>query len=366
MASHLDHLVIVSHAIHYEQEGVLFAYGPYAREIDIWASLFPRVTIAAPLRHEPPPGDCIPLRAGNLAIAPQLETGGDTVLRKLHQALFAPAHLWRLHRVLRRADAIHVRCPGNLGLPAAIMAPFYSRRIVAKYAGQWSERRGEPVSYRVQRAILKSALWRHGVVTVYGDWPGQPSQVVPFFTSMMTREQVECATAAAARKRLTMPLRLLYAGRLAAGKGVDALLLAAARLRDAGVPVETTILGDGPERLVLERLADVLGLRAVFAGAVGYEKVMQWYQQAHVLVLASATEGWPKVLPEAMCHGVVCAGTARGIIPWMLDGRGLTLARGDAEEIRQQRQAHRVRRFAPHRHAQGDGNDVQASRARRR
>ena len=53
-------LLIVSHVRHYRHDGQLGAYGPYAREIDIWADLFESVVIAAPLRRVPFPGDCLP------------------------------------------------------------------------------------------------------------------------------------------------------------------------------------------------------------------------------------------------------------------------------------------------------------------
>ena len=85
MASKPFTLVIVSHVIHYEHEGRLYAYGPYAREIDIWADLFPVVAIAAPLRRQVPPQDCVPFGRANIEVIPQLETGGDDLSAKLRQ-----------------------------------------------------------------------------------------------------------------------------------------------------------------------------------------------------------------------------------------------------------------------------------------
>jgi hypothetical protein len=38
-AKRLHSLVIVGHVVHYCSEGGLFAYGPYAPEIDVWADL---------------------------------------------------------------------------------------------------------------------------------------------------------------------------------------------------------------------------------------------------------------------------------------------------------------------------------------
>ena len=53
----LRRLLVVSSATHYLADGQLAAYGPYTREIDIWADLFDEVVIAAPCLHERAPGD---------------------------------------------------------------------------------------------------------------------------------------------------------------------------------------------------------------------------------------------------------------------------------------------------------------------
>lgn len=334
-AVEVGRLVVVSHVIHYLHEGVLSAYGPYAREIDIWADLFPEVVIASPCRSEAPPADALPFTRPNIRIAPQRETGGDRLAAKLKQVLMLPAHVWRLGRALRGADAVHVRCPGNLGLMGAVLAPLFSSRLVAKYAGQWNGYEGEPLTVRVQRAVLRSRWWR-GPVTVYGAWPGQPAHIVPFFTSMMTAEQVERGVSVAARKRIESPLRVLFSGRLVAAKRVSALLEGVALAARAGLKLETVVVGDGPERASLERQARGLGVgdRVRFMGALGFDEALKWYEWAHCLVLPSQhSEGWPKVVAEAMCHGLVCVAVAHGQVPAMLEGRGLLLPEGTGEEI---------------------------------
>lgn len=328
-------LVVVSHVIHYQHEGMLWAYGPYAREIDIWADLFPEVVIASPYRAEAPPPDALPFTRANIRIAPQRETGGDNLAAKLRQVMLLPAHAWRLGKALRAADAVHVRCPGNLGLMGAVLAPLFSSRLVAKYAGQWNGYEGEPLTVRAQRAVLRSRWWR-GPVTVYGAWPDQSAHVVPFFTSMMTAEQVERAVNVAARKKVGSPLRVLFSGRLVAAKRVSALLEGVGLAARAGLMLETVVVGDGPERESLERQARGLGIgdRVRFTGALGFDEALKWYEWAHCLVLPSQhSEGWPKVVAEAMCHGLVCVAVAHGQVPAMLEGRGLLLSVGTGEEI---------------------------------
>jgi glycosyltransferase involved in cell wall biosynthesis len=326
--------MVVSHVMHYQYQGQLYAYGPYTREIDIWADLFPQILIASPCRSEEPPGDCIPFKRANIAMVRQPETGGDTLREKAVQILLLPWLVWSLCRAMRKADAIHVRCPGNLGLLGILLAPLYSPRLVAKYAGQWSGYETERWNHRLQRALLRSRWWR-GPVTVYGKWPGDPDHVVPFFTSMMTRTQLEHALDVAASKSITPTLRVLFSGRLADSKRADFLLDAAAMAREKGVDLEVAIVGDGPLRADLERHAERLGIaqHVKFTGGLPYDEALRWYEWAHCLVLPSSGEGWPKVVAEAMCHGLVCISSAKGHVPSMLQGRGIVLSTGETQEL---------------------------------
>jgi glycosyltransferase involved in cell wall biosynthesis len=209
--------------------------------------LFPRVVIAAPCRDAAPPPDCLAFSRLNISIEPQAEAGGDTVAAKLKLLASLPKLVVGLSRAMHHADAIHVRCPGNLGLIGAALGPLFSRPLVAKYAGQWNGFPREPLSGRLERYILGSRWWS-APVTVYGTWPNQPSHVVPFFTSMMGSDQVQHAVDVAEKKRIEKPLRVLFSGMLEPRKRVDVLLAAAKILRDQQVPIQLAIVGDGAQR----------------------------------------------------------------------------------------------------------------------
>jgi len=328
-------LVIVSHVVHFCSGNRLFAYGPYAREVDVWADLFSQVVIAAPLRLDAPPDDSLPFQRSNISMFPMKETGGDSWRAKLAQALCLPVLVGRLVEVMLQADAIHVRCPGNLGLLGVVLAPLFSRRLVAKYAGQWNGYPGEPRTVRLQRYVLRSWWWR-GPVTVYGGWTDQPAKVIPFFTSILTREQLGRARDAVRRKSCEAALRVLFVGRLSASKNVDALLEAVALLKDRGIRFSCAVVGDGPERpkLELRSLEMDLGRYVQFTGAMPLERVLGFYESADVLVLTSETEGWPKAIAEAMAFGVVCIGSSRGFVPQMLaEGRGIVVSPRDVPSL---------------------------------
>jgi len=96
--------------------------------------------------------------------------------------------------------------------------------------------------------------------------------------------------------------QVIYIGRLIGYKHVDDLLIAFSKLR---LDARLYIVGDGPERGKLEKVADVLGIRrkVVFTGFVNENKKIKLLKSSHVLVLPSTTEGFGIVLIESMAAG---------------------------------------------------------------
>jgi glycosyltransferase involved in cell wall biosynthesis len=131
-----------------------------------------------------------------------------------------------------------------------------------------------------------------------------------------------------------------YAGRLVPEKGVHLLLAACARLRPGSWSLR--ILGAGPERSSLERLAGELGIaRSVeFLGRVASTDAPQYYRQLDMLVLPSLSrpnwvEQFGRVLIEAMACGVPVVGSGSGEIPWVIGDAGVLFPEGDIEALAQ-------------------------------
>jgi glycosyltransferase involved in cell wall biosynthesis len=98
------------------------------------------------------------------------------------------------------------------------------------------------------------------------------------------------------------PLEVLTVARLTQFKGVAMLLHALHEVRRRGVDARVTIIGEGPRRAGLERLARDLGIESVttFAGPVGQDAIRDYYLRANAFCLPSFAEGVPVVLMEAM------------------------------------------------------------------
>ena len=122
---------------------------------------------------------------------------------------------------------------------------------------------------------------------------------------------------------------LAFAGRLGPQKALGIALEALAMVPD----VDLLIVGDGPERIQLERRAHELGVdgRARFLGSVPRDGVLRLFRAADAAVLSSAWENLPHTVLEALAVGTPVIATAVGGVPEVVrDGEnGLLVAPND-------------------------------------
>lgn len=100
--------------------------------------------------------------------------------------------------------------------------------------------------------------------------------------------------------------------RLVPDKGIECFLRMAFEIRKARADVRFLIVGDGPLRLELERLADDLGLREVTVFTGHREQVPRFMESMDVFVLPTRREGFGVVFAEAMAMGVPVVGSRIG------------------------------------------------------
>ena len=108
-----------------------------------------------------------------------------------------------------------------------------------------------------------------------------------YFTEQVSSPQI-CA-------RQGNELKIMWAGRMLAWKRVDTLIRAFSRLQQECSDVTLTLIGDGTERIRLEKQAKKLLIAGSyqFLPSVSAPKVLELMRQHHVYVLPSNEyEGW--------------------------------------------------------------------------
>lgn len=116
---------------------------------------------------------------------------------------------------------------------------------------------------------------------------------------------------------------LISVGRLNSRKGFPDLLLACKILKEYRVDFKLIIIGEGPERALLEFMIKDLKLESqvTLAGNKTHNELRHYFAEAHAFVLSSLAEGFPNVLAEAMLAKVPIVSTnLKGVVEIVTDG----------------------------------------------
>lgn len=122
---------------------------------------------------------------------------------------------------------------------------------------------------------------------------------------------------------------IVYVGAITPNKGVDYLIEAMQEIQKEVKEAKLRIIGDGSERIKLQKKAKELGINVEFTGKLRPEQVLEQYNKAQVLVMPSIwMEQFGIVGIEAMATGLPIVGSNIGGIPdWLIDGETGYLAK---------------------------------------
>ena len=136
-----------------------------------------------------------------------------------------------------------------------------------------------------------------------------------------------------------LPTSFLFVGTLSKGKQPLYATQLVEELHKRGKKVMLDMYGEGVLRKELEHYIWQNNLQTIVAlrGNQSKETVLKAYQSSHFLILPSKSEGWPKVVAEAMFWGCVPLASPVSCVPYMLGNgsRGLLLTERLSEDVNQ-------------------------------
>ena len=317
-------LAIFTHVVHKEVGNSYYGYGPYVREVNLWLQVVQKAEVVAPVGVELPTAAEAPYRSSNLLLSkiPNLYFGSAKGTIASLQNL--PIVCIKIIGAMRRADHLHIRCPGNIGLISSVIQIFFPNKAkTAKYAGNWDPTAQQPWTYKFQKWLLSNTfLTRNMQVLVYGEWPRQTKNVRPFFTASFLEEEIERVRDFSFEASYTF----LFVGNLVEGKRpleavklVQELNEKLQQIREA-IIIKLEIYGDGREKQKLKNYVKDNHLEkiVIFKGSRPLEELKAAYQKANFVILPSKSEGWPKAIAEGMFFGCIPIATPVSCVPWML------------------------------------------------
>lgn len=219
-----------------------------------------------------------------------------------------------------------------MNLTALLSKPLFPRNVplVIRQANQLSENFDElvakaPVKHRLSRRLLVwSYRWADAIVCQSNSMRDDLADRVDLSAKVVVIDNpidVDCIRHWAGMDRVVVRGRpaLVGVGRLAPQKGYDILLLAFSLVLQEFPEAHLTLIGEGPEKSDLQRLACSLQVADAVTFAGFRANPYAYMRQADLFVSASRYEGFANVLLEALACGTPvvatdCPGAAREVV----------------------------------------------------
>lgn len=240
---------------------------------------------------------------------------------------------------------VHVHLDGTGPMVALLTVEFANARDNAGGAWSWSQTvHGSKEFYDVHRERLDVKAAGATFLACISDYTR--SQVMAFVPEELWSKLVVVRCGIDLEQFAPRPqgehgqLRILTVGRVDAMKGTVVLLQALQLLAERGCRPTLTVVGDGPSRAKAIEMAKRLGIsdQVSWEGAVGQDRIRDYYAGCDVFCLPSFAEGIPIVLMEAMAMEVpVVANAITGIVELVENGvSGFLVRPGRVDELTEQ------------------------------
>jgi glycosyltransferase involved in cell wall biosynthesis len=310
---------IITHAVHKIKDGQIYAYEPYVREMNLWGKHVDKILIVAPVSVDEIRSIDSNYENSDIKLI-AIPNFDITSFKNIIRSIFViPKVCNTIYTVMKEANHIHLRCPGNIGLLGCFLQIFFPSKIkTAKYAGNWDPKSKQPITYRLQKWILgNTSLTKNIKVLVYGNWPKQSKNILPFFTASYQQNEIKEIP----KKDFNSKIKLLFVGAFSRGKQPLLSVKAAHKLIKRGHNISLDMYGNGSEFIKIEKyINDNLLYKDIkLHGNQSKEIVKQAFQKSHFLVFISKSEGWPKVVAESMFWSCLVVSTKVSCVPFMLD-----------------------------------------------
>ena len=296
-------LTIISHTEHYVgPDGSIVGLASTVTELNHLISVFDEIRHVAMLHDTIAPESAIPYTSDSIKFIPIPAVGGNSLINKLSLLTKGPRIIQMVNRALKGSDFFQFRAPTGIGV---YIIPYliFSSSIKGwfKYAGNWKQAQA-PLAYRFQKWLLKQ---QKRPVTINGFWSDQPKHCLSFENPCLTDYDIKIGNQVRAEKSFTNQLELCFVGRLESEKGLDYLIDAVNNLDkdDLAKIKQIFLVGTSHKFDYYKSKIEKLMLPFVFKGYLSRNEVHEIYKRCHAIVLPSASEGFPKVIAEAMNYG---------------------------------------------------------------
>lgn len=324
-------LVVISHKLCSPAETSPSGYatdGGFPLQMDAISKIFSSTRVVVPCKTASDVAGLYSLMGNNLEVVPLTVPQGKDMRRKIGLILWIVRNGPTILHEIRRADAVHTPVPGDIGTLGMILAILLRKPLFVRHCGNWLVQR--TLAERFWKWAMEYFAGGRNVMLATGGGANSASEKNPnikwIFSTSLTSKQISEGQ----KRGLPSEVgpRLIIACRQEEGKGTDIVLDSLPLIAEEFPDVTLDVIGDGSKLIWLSRQAESLGVssRVLFHGKVPQARVPKLLKNADIFCYPTASEGFPKVIIEALASGLPVITTRVSVLPHLLSsGCGILL-----------------------------------------
>lgn len=320
-------LVVFSHKPCWRSSASSTGYatdGGFPFQMQVISELFDAMTLVVPVLGKSSSQGEIPITGNNLSIAPITFPWGSGVWRKLAFPFWMLFNSFTILREIMRSDAVHTPIPGDVGTAGMLLSSFFRKPLFVRHCGNWFVQ--TTLAEHFWKWFMERFAGGRNVMLATGGADQQPSKSNPnihwIFATSLTAE--ELSHYSSLRTFPNNP-HLIIVCRQEVLKGTAIVIQACALLLDANPALLLDVVGAGTDLADFQNQAISLGLKKQvrFHGQVNHQEVVRLLRSANLFCYpTAASEGFPKVVLEALATGLPVITTPVSVLPQLLTRGG--------------------------------------------
>lgn len=300
--------------------------GGFPFQMAALSELFDSTCLVVPCSRPADRAGGAPLVGHQLSVAPLSALRGRGVLRKLGFPLWTLRNGRTLLKCFRAADAVHTPIPGDVGTIGMVLAAVGGKRLFVRHCGDWARRK--TVAECFWRWFIEWFASDRNLMLATGGAETPPSERNReirwiFSTSLKASELLDCGVLHEAPS--DGRARLIIACRQEHAKGTGVAIESLPLILNDFPGATLDVVGDGGALADFREQARSLDLngRVIFHGKVGHDRVTELFRRADLFCYpTSASEGFPKVVLEALACGLPVVTTRVSVLPRLINEGG--------------------------------------------
>jgi Glycosyltransferase len=294
------------------------------------SELFDSTTLVVPCSSSRNQTGEVPLDGNNLSVAPLTTPRGKGIWRKIMLPLWLARNSRLLIKELWKADAVHAPIPGDVGTIGLLLAVILRKPLFVRHCGNWFVQ--QTAAERFWKRLMERFAGGNKVMLATGGAHEPPSKrnraIRWIFATTLTEQELKgCFTRR--NNSPDEPARLIIVCRQEREKGTGVVIESLPLIMKDFPRLALDIVGDGCALDEFKHTASELGVldRIAFHGKVDHPTVLRLLQQAHIFCYPTrASEGFPKVVLEALACGLPVITTRVSVLPQLIgNGSGILI-----------------------------------------